>query len=486
MRDPVTRPSCSDCGAQLRRDRSPGERCDPCQRKGPRIALPPGFYDQVPLAAALAGLNFGPVFLAIRAHTHWSQQTLGAHVDLDQCRISDIENGRRQLHDFATAVRVCNQLLIPAGALGFVHGVTVSGRINTGRKGKWMDRRDFGQTVATLALAGASGTNLDLDRLLALLDPDPDESGTRQVGAADVAALERVTGEYEKVIHTYGGGYARDAAVAHLRAILPLLGAHVDPAVRGRLHAATAHLALQAGWMSFDLEMHDFARRVWLAGLEIAKGADDPVTTDLTGHLLFVMAQQALYLQRNDEALRLVRLGQAVDAGAHPVSPSTKTTLLVNLAFARAGLGDTRACRRALGEAEEEFVNIDLVTAAPWACVDGSVKLTTWRGHACYELGRTRGDQDSLEQALAALTVAPDNPRAMSRALYLPDLAGAHALTGDIGTAVAVGHQAVELANSLHSRRVQTRLAVLHTVLEPMHTSPGVAELRERLTTSAA
>lgn len=79
----------------------------------------------------------------------------------------------------------------------------------------------------------------------------------------------------------------------------------------------------------------------------------------------------------------------------------------------------------------------------------------------------------------------PDNPHAMSRALYLPDLAGCHALTGDIDTAVTIGHQAVNLAGSMHSRRAQTRLRVLHTVLEPMHASPGVAELRERLATSA-
>lgn len=484
MTNPATKPHCPGCGAQLRRDRGAGEQCDPCQRKGPRLALPPGFYDQPHLITALADLTFGPAFLAVRAHAHWSQQTLGEYVGLDQCRISDIENGRRQVPDLQVAVRVTNRLLIPAGALGFVHGVTVGDRINPG-KGTWMDRRDFVAHVAGVALTSGLSATLDLDRLRALLEPDDDDTRTRHVGVADVEALERVTGEYERVIHALGGGYLRDAAVAHLRAILPLLGAHVDPAVRSRLHAAATHLALQAGWMSFDLEMHDVARRMWLAGLEIAQGADDPVTTDLTGHLLFVMAQQSLYLQRPDEALRLVRTGQAVAEGDHPVSPSTGTTLLANLAFAYAARGDAGACQRALGEAEEVFTGIDPATAAPWACVDGPVKLTTWQGHARYELGRVRQDQRCLEQALGALVVVPDNPHAMSRALYLPDLAGCHALTGDVATAVTIGHQAVDLAGSLHSRRAQTRLRVLHTVLEPMRASPGVAELRDRLVTSA-
>ncbi|MGH3848120.1 MAG: hypothetical protein ACRDRT_00140 [Pseudonocardiaceae bacterium] len=40
-------PLCPDCGARLRRGREAGEYCDPCQRTGPRLVLPPGFYDQV-------------------------------------------------------------------------------------------------------------------------------------------------------------------------------------------------------------------------------------------------------------------------------------------------------------------------------------------------------------------------------------------------------------------------------------------------------
>lgn len=62
--------------------------------------------------------------------------------------------------------------------------------------------------------------------------------------------------EYERIIYTYGGGYAFEAATAHFRATLRLLNAQIDPVVRTRLHAATAHLALQAGRMSFDLEQH--------------------------------------------------------------------------------------------------------------------------------------------------------------------------------------------------------------------------------------
>ena len=76
--------------------------------------------------------------------------------------------------------------------------------------------------------------------------------------------------------------------------------------------------------------------------------------------------------------------------------------------------------------------------------------------------------------------------RARSRALSLPDLAGAHALAGDTDTAVTLGHQAVDAVTAVFSPQAHDRLRTLDTALEPLHTSAGVAELRERLSATAA
>ncbi|MGH3771731.1 MAG: hypothetical protein ACRDRW_10095 [Pseudonocardiaceae bacterium] len=78
----------------------------------------------------------------------------------------------------------------------------------------------------------------------------------------------------------------------------------------------------------------------------------------------------------------------------------------------------------------------------------------------------------------------PDYAR--SRALYLPALAGAHAIAGDLDTAVSVGHQAVDAVTAVHSALAYDQLRVLDTALEPLHTSTDVAELRDRLATTAA
>ncbi|MGH8883446.1 MAG: hypothetical protein ACRD0P_39905 [Stackebrandtia sp.] len=71
-------------------------------------------------------------------------------------------------------------------------------------------------------------------------------------------------------------------------------------------------------------------------------------------------------------------------------------------------------------------------------------------------------------------------------AVYLPDLAGSHAIAGDTNTAVTVGHQAVDAVTSVSSPSAYDKLRTLHKVLEPLHTSPGVADLRDRLSTTAA
>ena len=450
--------------------------------------LPENFYDQPRLAAALAGFDFGTVFRRIRTAQHWSQQTLAEFLDLEQARISDIENGKRHLLDLRVVVRVTNQLAIPAGKLGFAHGTTVGhAGINERKRVSWVDRRDFVQHVATLTL-GAGLTGLDIDRLLALL-PHAEPTGTRHLGAADVKAIEQATTAFVRQDHAHGSGLARDVAVTHLHATLPLLGAQMTPEVRPRLLVATAYLATVAGWMSFDVQQHDAARRLWLIGLNIARSADNYHGADLTAFVLYDMAIQAVHLGRPDEALRLVHLGHAAAAGSHPVSASTRCWLAKIQARAHAAQGDMADCHRALGQAAEQFSTGEPASRPPWSAHLGEAHLASTQGTAHYTLALTGRDPRAAGRAVPLLRHAvdgfgPDHARA--RALYLPNLAGAHALAGDTDTAVSIGHQAIDAVIALHSHYAYDRLRVLNTALQPLHTSAGVAELRNRRTATAA
>jgi len=235
---------------------------------------------------------------------------------------------------------------------------------------------------------------------------------------------------------------------------------------------------------------HDGARRLWLIGLELARETDDPRGPDLTVCTLMDMTAQALSLGRPDEATRLVQLGHAtVGNGAHPVAESTHSFLAHNQARVHAAQGDVDACERALGKVAEQFRVADPQSASPWAAAIDASALEGWQGWTRYELAATTRDPRIAGKAVPQLRhvishFPAGHPR--TRALNLSNLCGAHAIAGDVDTAVSVGHQALDAAQGLSSRRVLTGFRTLHGMFAPMRSSPGVSELRDRLATISA
>lgn len=482
---------CPRCGTQLRRGQPLGVLCGRCQSGGPDPAreLPSGFLLQDSMRTALGEYDFGPVFLRIREHTGWSQRRLGAVVDLDQSQISAIERGASRLWHVRLVAGVARGLRIPAALLNFPDiGVTVGATGIAVRKDvSWVDRRDFGQHIAGLVLGIAAAAGLDIDRLRALL-PQAEPTGNRQIGIADVEVIEQLTATFRSQDFAGSSGLARDAAVAQVSATLPLLGAQIAPELQPRLLLAAADLAAQAGWMSFTANQHEAARRLWMIGLDLARSTDHPQGTDLTVYLLGEMVLQAVHLGRPKEAVHLVRIGDTAAIGQYPVSESTFGLLANIQAQAYAAYGDAKGCDRACGQAVEHFSSIDPAASPPWTAYIGENSSSLGgggQGSAYYDLARPGRDPLAAGRAVSLLSQAVDtfgSSYAMLRGRYLPDLAGAHALAGDTGTAVTVGHQAIELISALSSARLRDRLRILNTVLEPLHTSRGVTELRDRLT----
>ncbi|MGH3701220.1 MAG: helix-turn-helix domain-containing protein, partial [Pseudonocardiaceae bacterium] len=460
--------------------------CDPCRRAGPdlRRELSAGFYFEDPVATAVSRYDFGTVFRRVRMHTGWSQQTLGDVVGLDQTRISAIERGVRHLRDVALVAQVATGLWIPAVLLGFGDpGTTLGQARGNDREGSGVDRRSLIADVGALVLAGAAG--LDLDRLFALL-PQADPTGTRHVGAADVDVIEAATATFVEQEFATGAGPIRDVALAQLRATLPLLDAEMTPEVQPRLYLATARLATQAGYLSYQVNQHDDARQLWLIALDVARATDHPLGTDQTMFVLYDMALQAVHLGRPEEALKLVQLGHTAAIGAHPVSRATLSCLASIQAHAHAAQGNAVACDRALGQAIEQFNSID-PTHESWADFLDEASLAAYQGSAHYRLALAERDPHAAQRAVPLLRDAVDSyrpGRARSRAGALTSLAGAHAIAGDTDTAVTLGHQALDAVTALDSPRAYHWLGVLNTALEPLHASTGVTELREHLSTT--
>ena len=489
----ITRPRCPQCVSPLRRGREPGQRCDPCQEVGPdpRRKLPADFYQWESVLAWLAAYDFGPFFLLVRELTGWSQQTLAGSTGLTQAQISAVERGEHRLRDITDVASLAQALQIPPALLGFPDiRATVSQQEDPTQKRdvSWVDRRDFGQHVAALVLGIAGAAGLDVGRLLALL-PQAEPAGTRHVGVGDVEFIEQITAAFLRQDFAHGGGLLSQAAVEQVHMALPLLNAQIASELRPRLMMALGRLAMQAGWMSFECNHHEMARRLWLIGLHLARHTDHSQATDLTVFLLLNMADQSVHLGYPDEAQHLTRVGETAAVGRHPVSASTFSVLANIQARARAAQGDAAGCDRALGQGIEHLSSLDPATAPPYSAFLDETHLASYRGVAYYTLALPGRDARAAGRAVPLLRHAVDHlgpDYARPRASCLPDLAGAHALTGDLSTAVTVGHQAVDAITPLSLPRAYDRLRTLQTVLAPLHTSPGVAELRDRIATIAA
>jgi hypothetical protein len=453
-----------------------------------RLALPPEFYDDPGIQAICAGYDFGALFVRVRQAAQWTQTQLDEVIGLGQARISAIERGVHRLRDIALVAQATRPLGVPPVLLGFAQVVTVNVQaVTVGRKEPWMQRRNFVGQVAGLTLGLAAG--LDPERLFALL-PHAEPTGTRRLGLADVEVIEQLTAAFMRQDFAYGSGLLRQAATEQVRTVLPLLtSVQVPPELRPRLMLATGRLAMQAGWMNFSANHHEAARRLWLIGLDLARHSDHSLGPDLTMFLLQDMALQAVALNRPEEALGLIRIAETAAIGRHPVAASTTCTLAITQARAHAAAGEAAACDRALGHAEEHFTRINPATAPPWGVYFDEIHFAASQGDVYYALAWHSLDARAAGRAVPLLRQAVDHlgpDYARPQASCLPALAGSYALGGDVGTAVRVGHQAIDAIIALSSPGSYDRLRVLNTVLEPMHASPGVGELRERLSTVAA
>jgi hypothetical protein len=345
---------------------------------------------------------------------------------------------------------------------------------------------DIWQTVTAITL-GIRPEELDLDRLDRLIPRLDADEPPRQVGAADVDAIERASDALRRCDFAHGGGLARAATIAQLRSVLRLREAAASPAIRVRLDIAAADLAMLTAWCSYDVEQHDQARRLWTVALDLCRHTAQPRAADLAVDILLDMAHQSLHLNRPDEALRLVGLGLVVENDSpSAVSDATRSYLSSVQSWGYAVLGDTTACERALGRGEQHFAAVDPGTALPWAAHVDTAEFTAQQGHAWYLLSATRPDAAARAvPLLTAATSAQGSDYARTRAVNFAGLAGSLARAGDIDAAIGVGRHALKEITRTSSRRAYQRLRMFDDCLV-VHQTADVADLRHDIQIACA
>lgn len=440
------------------------------------------------MRTALSEHDFGVVFAAIRECTGMSQSQLAALVGLSQARVSEVESGTRRLTGAKLVARISTVFAVPAQLLGF-HVDTaepLAGSLAC-EEVDWVKRRDF----VTLATAAALGSSLhpELERLAHVLPGHLDPVTRPRIGDTDIDAIEAISDGFRRWDLAHGGGLCRSAALSQLHQVAALDNAVCAPKVRARLQLATAELASMAGWLAYDIEDHNSARRLWTFALHTAQRAEDnPRSTDLMVVVLLDMAHQALHLRRPKDGLAFCRLAAATSTSRrHPVSRITAGYVHTVTAWCWAALGEREPTLGALDDSRAGYAAVSSDTNPPWAWVVTDAEIAAQYGHALYLL--SVGHPEFAESAATQLTVAAHGhpvEHERSRAVVLPTLAVSHFLAGDIDSAVQVGRDAVAVVAALSSQRCYARLRDLDTVAARHQSAPEVGDLRSSIAVTLA
>jgi transcriptional regulator with XRE-family HTH domain len=444
--------------------------------------VPQGFFDTPELRAALENYDFGTLFLAVRSGADLSQQGLSERLHLAQHRTSDIETGKTQVRYINVVAGIANRFGIPTGFLGFGPN-TINPPTREEEVGPVYDRRGLFGFTSALTLGAIASMALDFERLATLVPDSGGRAVPRRIGAADVQTIREMTAVYRAADFRHGGGLAREAAVALLGNVMRMRESRCTEPVRAELRLATAELGAVAGRMTYDVELHEGARQLWLIGLGAARESNHELATDLMVHLQLEIVSQSMHLRNPKEALSFARLAEMTATnGDHPVSAHTYTCISLRQLTSQAMLGKADLCRRALDQGQERASDANPAAALPWSAYVTPTEITAHAGGAMYRLAQHEpGYASKAVEPLRTAIDAYGDKYARARAAIVPILAGAYFQVGDLDAALTTGHQAVTEISALSSTRFHDRLRTLTEVAQPYSHRSDVAELRQRI-----
>ncbi|WP_341718855.1 helix-turn-helix transcriptional regulator [Micromonospora sp. FIMYZ51] len=287
----------------------------------------------------------------------------------------------------------------------------------------------------------------------------------------DVDEIRAMTSTFDGLDRKFGGEHCRTMAVRYLRnRVLPQVRAPKPEKVGREIFNATAVLCELIGWMAYDTSRHSLAQRYFTQALRFAEAAGDRA---YAAYVLTSMADQALYLGRPDQALRLAQVAR--DASLRAGVPVVITEASIFEARAHAAQGDETGCRRALIRAEESFHQIVPQDGPDWAKHWGTVLFASHAATCWIDLGQPKEARPLMQSVWES-----GKDQARRRVYAASQLARVALLDGDIEEATALGATALESAGGLTSHRSQEQLKQLRQRFVPHARHASVKEFEQR------
>ncbi|MGW7515444.1 helix-turn-helix domain-containing protein [Streptomyces sp. NPDC054796] len=472
-------------------------------------AITPGpldaeILDRDDVRRALAEHDFAAAFALIKKRGGLSQNRIASACQLTPGKVSTIISGQQQVTSVDVIRRIADGLRIPGPLLGLAPrpwehttdrppeslGVrspadddvpwrpdaTVGLAVDLTRSDLVMDRRDAARALAATAITGPAL----LDPLEGWLRPSAETPPGRRagrLGKRDVDQLEQTAQAFRRWDHAHGGGLRRKAVLGQLREIAAALDEQQADTVEARLYRVMAHLAGTAATMAWDSGYQRRAQDYYKLALRSSHAGDDTV---FGANVLAGMARQMLYRGQPQDALELVRLAQ--EGARRTAGPRVRAMLHTREAWAYAAMGRTAAFRRATGQAQEALTDAKPDEEPYWISYFDEAELAGVTGGRYLDLARQAPDH--AEQAAVQIRTAlaqRGGEAARSHALDRIGLAECHFLAGDLNTAVAEAHLAVDAASLTRSARVRAQLGELYPYTVGHSVSRPVREVRDRL-----
>lgn len=241
------------------------------------------------------------------------------------------------------------------------------------------------------------------------------------------------------------------------------------------MHEATAILCELIGWMAYDTGRHSLAQRYFVQALRFAREVGDHA---YGAYVLTSMSDQALFLERPEQALRLAQIVRARESGVPP-TVLAEAAMLEARSFA--AVGDSSEACSALLRAERQFERTVVSELPAWASRFESTVLASHKGTCWVALGRP----DEARQAFSLVwDQGASQPR--RRAYAAAQLAMVAVIEGDVEQACLLGTAAAEATQGMTSHRARQHVVGLARSLRPHAGMAAVKDFNEQLRSLSA
>jgi transcriptional regulator with XRE-family HTH domain/tetratricopeptide (TPR) repeat protein len=441
-------------------------------------SVTPDVWEDKEMRNALAAREVSTIYKLLR-RKGVSQRQIAAYTGQSQSEVSEILKGR-QVMAYDVLVRIADGLGVPRGYMGLAYDEVTAARVAETREAPEAEepenvkRRKFLAHAAAVAV-GAHVLGADSGSWVSntVLTPAPG-----RIGMTDVRQVEAATRALRSLDYQYGGGFCRDAVVAQLSWGQQMLSASGSDVVKQRLHVALADLHNLAGWTSFDIGLIDSARNHFGRALELAKAGN---SNQLVANILYRMGRVYLHKESPDDALKMFQLGQI--AAQESGSELAVAVICANQAWAYAMMGHEDQTMKLIGRTRDEFARSGGGDAEDWVKFFNEDDVYAMIGTVHTVLAQ-QVDTKHTKYAIPALQRAIGSygdDMARSKAFNLSFLATNHLLDGDIDHGAKIGHQAVDLAQHLKSRRVKDRLMPLKAEADKRRNYNDARELSDTI-----